>query len=152
MRIFCYFICYNFHIWLQGLGETTPSTILGVVDGMTPSIQVPVLTAGTFYWHVTASNGNSSTSSPIHSFTVCFVVPPEIPQLTSPMDGQQNVPSSVLLQWQHTNFGQGCINPLNKYQVFLSTHSNPDDIAYEGPLKSFNATGLQVTISRLIMS
>lgn len=122
-----------------------PTTM--IADVATPFTTSPMFTqVGTFYWRVIATNGNSQASSVVRFFEVCFISPPNQPQLQSPGDGSQNVPVKTLLRWDPvTDWGVGCIEPANTYTVLLSTDPTPEQSIHITSQTQFNTTELNLT-------
>lgn len=55
--------------FLKDYDNPEPATLITTLPQTTTSSVSPVLTTGTFYWKVRATNGASSTDSAVHSFT-----------------------------------------------------------------------------------
>jgi hypothetical protein len=118
-----------------GMGTSLPLAV--VATGLTDnSYAPPTLTAGTrYYWSVRASDGVSTTTGPVWSFTI---IPanqaPYMPYKPSPADHASDVPTDQVLTWRSSDPDR---DPLT-YTIALGTSNPPPVVATDLSTASYD--------------
>jgi hypothetical protein len=111
-------------------GTQNPPALVTTTTGTT---YVPggLIAGATYYWKVSARNGDSQTSSPVWSFAT--LAAPAAPQLRSPASGSTLTTNSAILDWQ-------AASGATSYDVYFGTQNPPPIVRNQTTLQYSTGT------------
>ncbi|TET38904.1 MAG: hypothetical protein E3J72_01910 [Planctomycetota bacterium] len=105
-------------------------------DGMTDSQWLATGLSGnvTYYWQVFSGNSEGSKAGPVWSFFTNPNMPDQV-GFGLPCDGTENIPVTVLLDWN-------AANKASKYNLYFGSEPNPPLVAIDLTVTQWQATSL----------